>query len=826
MKNILVTKRNGTKQPFCEKKLTKRFESLLEWGENPATSTNVSVPDLVSDVVIGLPDGVKTTELDKIASVCTANRIFCHPDNDQVAARIVLTSLYKQTHEKLWDVWRDIQNETHTHPKGGAGGSCLFFDESKKDMAMRIDPVLYNWLDDDTKSLAAIEEAIDHTTDLCSRGFFGIATLLRSYLIRLHGVVVERPQHLLMRVALGIHCTRTKPVTGLADALETYHSMSRGEFTHATPTLFFSGTCMNQMSSCFLIAMKDDSIEGIYDTLKECALVSKSAGGVGLHIHNIRARGARIRKTGGVSNGLVPMLHVYNDTAVYVDQGGGKRKGSFAVYLEPWHADIEEFIQTTNNHFENDLVCRDLYTGLWVPDLFMERVESDQEWSLFCPDSAPGLSDVWGEDFNGLYEKYEGEGRARKTIRARDLFETILKSQIETGMPFMLFKDACNAGSNQRHLGTIKSSNLCTEIVQYSDKDETAVCNLASIALPTCVNTDTHEFDFDKLGQITRRVTDNMNRILDITFYPTATCRKSNQRHRPIGLGVQGLSDAFALLRLPFESEEAKELNRAIFECIYYHALDTSCELARLHGPYETYEGSPASQGLLQMDLFFQRAPHRGRPVESQRWDWQGLRERIRCHGLRNSLLTAPMPTASTAQILGNTECFEIPTTNLYSRRTLAGEFVVYNHHLVRELEGRGLWNQDMAAKLVESKGSVQNVEDIPSDLKELFKTMWEVKGKAWVEMAMARAPYIDQSQSMSLFMKDPDLQTLKKMLFYGWKNGAKTGMYYCRTRPASDPLQFTVKKTPTSSPDEKIADKSKIVCSDMEDGMCMMCSS
>lgn len=623
--------------------------------------------------------------------------------------------------------------------------------------------------------------------------YFGFKTLERSYLLRTNGRVVERPQHMLMRVSVGIH------KDDIESAVETYHLLSQRWFTHASPTLFNAGTPRPQLSSCFLICMKNDSIEGIYDTLKECAAISKSAGGIGLSMHNIRATGSYIRGTNGTSNGIVPMLRVFNDTARYVDQGGGKRKGAFAIYLEPWHADIFDWLELRKNHGKEENRARDLFYGLWVSDLFMERVEANSEWSLFCPNEAPGLADCWGDDFKELYERYEKEGRARKTIKAQQLWFAIMEAQVETGNPYMLYKDSCNRKSNQQNLGTIKSSNLCTEIIEYTSPEETAVCNLASIALPRFVRDNegrdgrklvgsldhkNRYFDFEKLAEVTKVATRNLNRIIDINYYPVETARRSNMNHRPIGLGVQGLADAFILLGLPFDSPEAEQLNKDIFETIYFAALSMSNSLAKVEGTYSSYEGSPVSKGQLQMDMWGVKP--------SDRWNWESLRGNIAQNGVRNSLLVAPMPTASTSQILGNNECFEPYTSNIYVRRVLSGEFTVVNQHLLHDLTRLGLWDSDMKNELVACSGSVKDL-DMPAELKDLYKTVWEIKQRVLVDMAADRGAYIDQSQSFNVHMSDPNLGKLTSLHFHAWKKGLKTGMYYLRTRAAADAIKFTV---------------------------------
>ena len=607
--------------------------------------------------------------------------------------------------------------------------------------------------------------------------YFGFKTLEKSYLLKINGQVAERPQHMLMRVAVGIH------KNDIAQAIKTYELMSERWFTHATPTLFNAGTPKPQMSSCFLLTMKDDSIEGIYDTLKQCAKISQSAGGIGLSIHNVRATGSYIRGTNGTSNGIVPMLRVFNDTARYVDQGGGKRKGSFAIYLEPWHADVFDFLNLKKNHGKEEVRARDLFYALWVPDLFMKRVEEEGDWSLFCPNEAPGLAESWGEKFEALYEQYEAEGRQRKTVKARELWAAILEAQIETGTPYMLYKDAANRKSNQQNLGTIKSSNLCTEIIEYTDENEVAVCNLASIALPRFINEG--KFDHQKLFEVTYQITLNLNKIIDNNFYPVPEAERSNLRHRPIGIGVQGLADAFILLRYPFESEEAQRLNSEIFETIYYASMTASKDLAKEQGHYETYPGSPVSKGVFQYDMW--------NVTPSNRWEWDVLKEEVAQYGVRNSLLLAPMPTASTSQILGNNECFEPYTSNIYLRRVLSGEFPIVNKHLLRDLVDLGIWNENLKNKIIRANGSIQDIEEIPENIKELYKTVWEIKQRTIIDMAADRGAYICQSQSLNIFMESPNMAKITSMHFYAWKRGLKTGMYYLRTKAAADAIKFTV---------------------------------
>lgn len=642
--------------------------------------------------------------------------------------------------------------------------------------------------------------------------YFGFKTLSRSYLMRLNGKIAERPQQMLMRVAIGIH------KKDVASAIKTYNLMSEGWFTHATPTLFNAGTPKPQMSSCFLLTMKSDSIEGIYDTLKSCAQISQSAGGIGLALHDIRATGSYIKGTNGTSNGIVPMLRVFNDTARYVDQGGGKRKGSFAMYIEPWHADVFDFLDLKKNHGKEEQRARDLFYALWIPDLFMQRVKENGDWTLMCPHECPGLSDTHSAEFEALYTKYEKEGKGRKTIKAQDLWFKILESQIETGTPYMLYKDAANAKSNQQNLGTIKSSNLCTEIIEYTAPDEIAVCNLASLALPKYV-TEEGQFDHDKLFEVTYQATLNLNRIIDENFYPVEEARNSNLRHRPIGLGVQGLADAFIMMGLPFESEEARALNREVFETIYFASMTASKDLAKVEGPYETIKGSPVSKGIFQFDMWG--------VTPTNRWEWDILKEEVKKHGVRNSLLLAPMPTASTAQILGNNECFEPYTSNIYTRRVLSGEFIIVNKHLLKDLVREGLWNKDMRQKIMTANGSVQNINEVPQRLKDLYKTAWEISQKAIIDQAADRGAYICQSQSLNIFMENANFGKLTSMHFYGWEKGLKTGMYYLRTKAATDAIKFTVEKTVVEEPTAKSLEEqaAAIACSLDNPDSCEMCS-
>lgn len=652
--------------------------------------------------------------------------------------------------------------------------------------------------------------------------YFGFKTLERSYLLKINGKVAERPQQMLMRVAVGIHGE------DIEAAIETYNLLSEKWFTHASPTLFNSGTPKPQMSSCFLLTMKDDSIEGIYDTLKQTALISKNAGGVGLNVHCIRATGTYIAGTNGKSNGLVPMLRVYNNTAHYVDQGGNKRPGAFAIYLEPWHGDVFEFLDLKKNTGKDEVRARELFYALWIPDLFMRRVESNGMWSLMCPAECPGLPDVWGKEFEDLYEKYEQEKRYKRQVKARELWKAIIESQVETGTPYMVYKDHCNRKSNQQNLGTIKCSNLCTEIVEYSSPDEIAVCNLASIALNRFVNQQAGTFDFQKLREISKVITRNLNKIIDINFYPLPEAERSNRRHRPIGIGVQGLADAFILMRYPFESEEARRLNAQIFETIYFGALEASCELAAVHGPYETYAGSPVSKGILQYDMW--------NVTPTDLWNWAELKEKISKHGVRNSLLLAPMPTASTSQILGNNECFEPFTSNVYTRRVLSGEYQIVNHHLIRDLSERGIWSEEIKNQILANHGSVQNIAGIPSDIKNLYKTVWEISQKRIIEMAADRGAFIDQSQSLNIHISDPTFEKLTSMHFFGWKKGLKTGMYYMRIKSASNAVAITVDKETLNidsmnlnstgdTPKRKPTDEEVYACSIANRDACEMCS-
>ena len=709
----------------------------------------------------GLYDGVTTRELDQLAAETAASLASQHPDYSRLAARICVDDLHRSTKDTFTDVITDLRE--YIDPESGMHAPLI--SEEVYDIIMANAEVLNNHID----------YSRDHNYD-----YFGFKTLERSYLLRLNGEIAERPQHMLLRVSVGIHHEN------ITKALETYDLMSQGYFTHATPTLFNSGTPTPQMSSCFLLTMQDDSLDGIYDTLKQCALISKSAGGIGLSIHHIRSKGSYIKGTNGESNGIVPMLRVFNDTARYVDQGGGKRKGSIAIYLEPWHPDILAFLDLKKNHGKEELRARDLFYALWTPDLFMERVEANADWSFFCPNECPGLQDAYGAEFKALYEKYEAAGLARETLPARTVWDKVVESQIETGTPYMLYKDAANEKSNQKNLGTIRSSNLCTEIMEFTAKDEVAVCNLASIALNKYVDSESMTFNHELLYDVTYHATGNLNRVIDVNFYPVEEARNSNMRHRPIGLGVQGLADTFAMLQLPFESPEARKLNKEIFETIYFAACTASKDAAIAEGAYSTFKGSPASRGELQFDLW-------GMNEHSGRWDWDTLKGEIIEHGMRNSLLLAPMPTASTSQILGNNECFEAFTSNLYVRRTLSGEFIVLNKHLVRDLIALDLWSIGIKDEILRHKGSIQGIEGIPDHIKALYKTTWEIKQRHVLDMAADRGAYVDQSQSMNIHMVDANPAKVTSMHFYGWKQGLKTGMYYLRTKAAADAIQFTV---------------------------------
>lgn len=763
-KNMFVVKRDGRKEPVMFDKITSRVKKMC-YGLNEL----VDPVKVAMRVIEGLYDGVTTPELDNLAAEVAATLTTTHPDYAKLAARISVSNLHKNTKKSFSEVMDDLY--VYVNPRTGKKAPMIS-DEVHEVIQKNADE---------------LNSTIIYNRDF-NYDYFGFKTLERSYLLKINGKVAERPQHMLMRVSVGIHLNDMEAVK------ETYELMSKKFFTHATPTLFNSGTPKPQMSSCFLLAMKDDSIDGIYDTLKQTAKISQSAGGIGLSIHNIRATGSYIGGTNGTSNGIVPMLRVFNDTARYVDQGGGKRKGSFAIYVEPWHADIFDFLDLKKNHGKEEMRARDLFYAMWIPDLFMKRVQDDAHWTLMCPNECPGLFDIHSEEFDAKYLAFEEAGKGRKTIRARELWEKILESQIETGTPYMLYKDAANRKSNQKNLGTIRSSNLCTEIMEYTSADEVAVCNLASIALPMFIKNG--EFDHKELFRVTKRVTKNLNRVIDRNYYPVIEAENSNMRHRPIGLGVQGLADAFILLRLPFTSDEAKKLNQEIFETLYFAAVTASMEEAKVDGPYQSYKDSPISQGEFQHNLWGIKDEEL-----SGRWDWGKLRKEIKKHGVRNSLLVAPMPTASTSQILGNNEAFEPYTSNIYTRRVLSGEFIVVNKHLLEDLVELGLWNDDLKQEIMRANGSVQHVDNIPDDLKELYKTVWELSMKDIIDMSRHRGYFIDQSQSLNLFMENANMAKLTSMHFYAWKSGLKTGMYYLRTKSAVDAIKFTLNNEKKEEP-------------------------
>ncbi|XP_053959497.1 ribonucleoside-diphosphate reductase large subunit [Anastrepha ludens] len=755
---LYVIKRDGRKEDIHFDKITSRVQKLC-YGLNMDFVDPVAI---TLKVINGLYCGVTTQELDNLAAEIAASLTTQHADYATLAARIAISNLHKETKK----VFSDVITDLYTYVSAETGLATPIISDFH-----------YNVVKENADRL---NSAIIYDRDF-SYNYFGFKTLERSYLLKLNGKIVERPQHMLMRVSIGIHGE------DIDAAIETYNFLSERYFTHASPTLFASATRQPQLSSCFLLTMVGDSIDGIFNSAHQCALISKSAGGIGLNVHCIRAKGTGIAGTNGTSNGLVPMLRVFNNIARYVDQGGGKRPGAFAIYLEPWHADIFEFLDLKKNTGKEENRARDLFYALWIPDLFMKRVEADEDWSLMCPHKCPGLHEVWGEEFEKLYEKYEQEGRANKKVKAQSLWFAIIESQVETGTPYMLYKDACNRKSNQQNIGTIKCSNLCTEIVEYSAPDEVAVCNLASIALNMFV-TPEKTYDFQRLKDVTKTVTRNLNKIIDINHYPLPEAKKSNFRHRPIGIGVQGFADALILMRFPYESEQAFLLNQQIFETIYYGALEASCELAEKYGPYETYEGSPVSKGILQYDMWNKK------PTEL--WNWAELKEKIKQHGVRNSLLLAPMPTASTAQIMGNNESFEPYTTNIYTRRVLSGEFQVVNHHLIRDLTELGLWDDDMKNQIIIHRGSIQNIDSIPQNIRDLYKTVWEISVKNTIKMAADRGAFIDQSQSFNIHVADPNYGKLTSIHFYGWKAGLKTGMYYLRTKPAANAIQFTVDRS------------------------------
>lgn len=779
---MYVSKRDGKQQVVAFDKILKRIKTL---GSEANIKLNYTA--LVMKVIDQLYSGISTTKIDELSAEQCASMASIHPDYNVLAGRIVVSNHHKNTHNSFLDVMNELYNYRDIHDKHSPLVTKEFIDIVQTNAEL-------------------FESTIDYNRDYLI-DYFGFKTLERAYLMKVNKITVERPQHMWMRVSIGIHGENIDRV------IETYHFMSQKYFTHATPTLFNAGTPHPQLSSCFLLAMENDSIEGIYNTLKDCAMISKWAGGIGLHVHNVRASGSHIRGTNGQSNGLVPMLKVFNNTAKYVDQGGGKRNGSFAIYLEPWHADVELFLQMRKNHGDEELKARDLFYALWIPDLFMERVKTDGVWTLMCPDECPGLSDVHSAEFNKLYESYEESGRGRKTMKARDLWFQIMDAQMETGTPYLCYKDAANSKSNQQNVGTIKSSNLCSEIIEYSDKDESAVCNLASIALPAFVDVATDPehpvFRYDKLHEIAKVVAYNLNRVIDVNFYPTEKTRRSNMRHRPIGIGVQGLADVFMMLNLPFHSDESKKINKQIFETIYHAAVEQSCELAQSDGPYETFAGSPASEGRLQFDLWKVDSS-----ATEHRYNWDALRAKVKQHGLRNSLLMAPMPTASTSQILGYNECIEPITSNIYNRRTIAGEFILANKYLMLDLLKLDMWNDKVKNSIIANHGSVQHLESVPVHIREKYKTVWELPMRALIDMAADRGAFICQSQSLNLWLEDPTYSNLTSMHFYSWSKGLKTGIYYLRRRARHQAQQFTIE------PETK---KKSLV---EEEEICEMCSS
>ena len=772
--SMYVVKRDGKKEPVMFDKITARVKKMC-YGLNKI----VDPVKVAMRVIEGLYDGVTTPELDSLAAEIAATMTTAHPDYAKLAARIAVSNLHKNTKKSFSETMVDLYE--YVNPRTGKKAPLLS-DEVFKII---------------TDNAEKLDSTIIYSRDF-NYDFFGFKTLERSYLLKLNGTIVERPQHMLMRVSIGIH------LNDIDEAIATYELMSKKFFTHATPTLFNAGTPKPQMSSCFLLQMQDDSIDGIYDTLKQTAKISQSAGGIGLSIHNVRATGSYIRGTNGTSNGIVPMLKVFNDTARYVDQGGGKRKGSFAMYIEPWHADIFEFLDLKKNHGKEEMRARDLFYAMWMPDLFMKRVQEDGQWTLMCPNECPHLFDTYGDEFEKLYEGYEKVGKGRKTIKARELWEKILESQIETGTPYMLYKDAVNRKSNHKNLGTIRSSNLCTEIMEYTANDEVAVCNLASIALPMFISENESGekyFNHKKLYDVTKKVIRNLDTVIDRNYYPVQEAENSNFRHRPVGLGVQGLADAFIMLRLPFTSDAAKKLNKDIFETLYFASVQSSMEIAKAKEPYSTFKGSPMSEGELQFNMW-------GINDEdlSGNWDWKKLRKNVIKHGVRNSLLVAPMPTASTSQILGNNEAFEPYTSNIYTRRVLSGEFIVVNKHLLEDLVEMELWDNNMKEEIMRANGSIQHIDKIPQNIKELYKTVWEMSMKDIIDMARHRGYFIDQSQSLNLFMQDADYAKLTSMHFYAWKSGLKTGMYYLRTKSAVNAIQFTLSKEKKKTPQEQDA--------------------
>lgn len=773
-----VTKRNGKIEIVSFDKILMRIKKIGQEVDIKLNYTNLAMK-----VIDQLYDMISTTKIDELSAEQCASMASIHPDYNTLAGRIVVSNHHKNTPTSFTEAISLLYNNVDVH-----GNHTPLVSEE-----------LYSVVNKYPKELDAI---CDYKKDYFIE-YFGFKTLERAYLMKINGKTIERPQHMWLRVAIGIHGDNLQKI------VETYDLMSNKYFTHATPTLFNAGTPHPQLSSCFLIAMEDDSMEGIYNTLKDCAMISKWSGGIGLHIHNIRAAGSKIRGTNGASNGIVPMLKVFNNTAKYANQGG-KRNGSFAIYLEPWHADLELFLQMRKNHGDEELKARDLFYALWMPDLFMERIKTGGQWTFMCPDECPGLSDVWGDEFKALYTKYESEGKGRKTVLARDIWFQILDSQMETGTPYLVYKDAANKKSNQKNVGTIKSSNLCSEIIEYSDNTETAVCNLGSIALPAFIDNTQNPpvFDYEKLHQITRVLTYNLNRIIDVNFYPTEKTKKSNMRHRPIGIGVQGLADVFMMMNVPFHSDEAKVLNRNIFETIYHGALEESTEIAVKEGPYETFDGSPASQGILQFDMW-------NVDPGNDRYDWGELKARIQKQGLRNSLLLAPMPTASTSQILGYNECIEPITSNIYSRRTLAGEFIIANKYLMNDLIELGLWNEKIKNNIIANNGSIQQIDIIPEHIRNKYKTVWEMPMRQLIDMAADRGAFICQSQSLNLWLEDPNYSTLTSMHFYAWSKGLKTGIYYLRRRGRHQAQQFTIEV-------EKKVDNNHITD---EDTICESCS-
>ena len=782
---MYVTKRNGQKEIVSFDKILKRIRTI-------GTEANIKInyTSLVMKVIDQLYDGISTTKIDELLAEQCASLSSTHPDYNVLAGRITISNHHRNTNESFTDVMHRLYWHKDVHGKHSPLVSHELY------ITVNANPDFF-------------ESICDYSRDYLIE-YFGFKTLERAYLMKINKVTVERPQHMWLRVAIGIHGDN------LDDIRETYELMSQKYFTHATPTLFNAGTPRQQLSSCFLLGMESDSVDGIYNTLKECALISKWAGGIGLHVHNIRASGSHIRGTNGQSNGLVPMLRVFNNTAKYIDQGGGRRNGSFAIYLEPWHADIEMFLQMRKNHGDEELKARDLFYALWTPDLFMERVKTDNKWTLMCPDECPGLSDVYGEEFKELYQKYEAEGRGKKTVMARDLWFQVLDAQMETGTPYLLFKDAANQKSNQKNIGTIKSSNLCCEVLLYSDANESAVCNLASIGLPAFVETNedtgVNEFNYKKLHEVVKVVIKNLNRVIDVNYYPTPKTELSNKRHRPVGLGIQGLADVFIMLGFPFASEGAKTVNKMIFETMYHAALERSCELAEIEGPYSTFEGSPASQGILQFDYWENANPG------NDRYDWDSLREKVKKSGLRNSVLLAPMPTASTSQILGYNECIEPITSNIYNRRTLAGEFILANKYLMNDLLELDLWNERIKNNIIANHGSIQHIDVIPQEIRDKYKTVWEIPMRALIDMAADRGAFICQTQSLNLWLEDPNYSNLTSMHFYSWSRGLKTGIYYLRRRGRHQAQQFTIE------PEKKVSEGG--VYEEHEDEPCEMCSS